>query len=115
MQCSVVLRVISTKEKIEELTEFHTFCLDTCALMSELFKWKKITGASHMLFGHVCFTIAMNGGFGLGHVFEGIYKIYINAIFSKLSFVRIKENYSCSHFEIAKTKIDFILNISTNF
>ena len=68
---NVIIRVISTKDYIVNLEEFNEFCLETNAIMCELFPWKLFAASSHMLFGHICFTIAKNGGYGLGKVHEG--------------------------------------------
>ena len=79
MQCNVVIRVIATKDFITNLPEFNEFCLETNALMCEIFPWKQTNNSSHMLFGHVCHVISANGGFGLGQNSEGIFETYISA------------------------------------
>ena len=71
-QVNVVIRVISTKDKITNLEEFEEFCLETNAIMCELFPWKLCAASSHMLFGHIAFSISRNGGYGLGQLHEGI-------------------------------------------
>ena len=70
---NVIIRVISTKAYIVNLEEFSDFCLESNAMMCEIFPWKLCAASSHMLFGHICFTIAKNGGYGLGqlHEFDG--------------------------------------------
>ena len=79
---------MATKSFIKNLDEFHDFCLETNALMSELFPWKETNNSSHMLFGHVCHVIAANEGYGLGHHPEGMFKnlnLRLNYMSEKLS------------------------------
>ena len=68
---------MATKDYIENLPEFNEFCLETNALMCEIFPWKLTNNSSHMLFGHVCHVISGNGGFGLSQIGEGSFESYI--------------------------------------
>ena len=60
---------MSTKDHIDNLDEFHEYCLEANALMMEIFPFKECAGSSHLLFGHVAHKIAMNGHHGLGTVY----------------------------------------------
>ena len=77
---NVIIRVISTKAYIVNLEEFSEFCLEANAMMCELFPWKLCAASSHILFGHVCFAIARNGGYGLGQVHEGGFQKLLTCI-----------------------------------
>ena len=67
--CNVIIRTMSTKDHIDNLDEFHEYCLEANALMMEIFPFKLCAGSSHLLFGHVAHKIAMNGHHGLGTVY----------------------------------------------
>ena len=62
---NVILKIISTKACKTNLEEFYEFCSEGNALICEIFPWKLCNASSHMLFGHVCYVIAKNNGFGL--------------------------------------------------
>ena len=70
--CNVVIRTMSTKDHIDNLDEFHEYCLEANALMMEIFPFKLCAGSSHMLFGHLAQKIELNGGHGLGQLYEAM-------------------------------------------
>ena len=72
--CNVVIRTMCTKAHIDNLDEFEEYCLEANALMCEIFEWKLCAGSSHLLFGHVAHKIRLNGGHGLGQIYEGGYQ-----------------------------------------
>ncbi len=67
---SVILRVMSSKEKEIDTESFEEFCLETYFHQVESFPWATVPQSLHRILAHCAERIRMNDGFGLGSLSE---------------------------------------------
>jgi hypothetical protein len=67
---SVILRVMSSKEKEIDTESFEEFCLETYLHQVQSFPWASVPQSLHRILAHSAERIRMNDGFGLGSLSE---------------------------------------------
>ena len=66
---SVILRIISSKEKVETVN-FEELCIETYEFLVVLFPWQTIPNSLHRVLAHSAEAIQINNGYGLGYQTE---------------------------------------------
>ena len=67
---SVILRVVSSKEKQIDHLLFQKYCTESYMKILEYFEWCQIPGTIHRLLAHAAERIHLNDNFGLGSLSE---------------------------------------------
>ena len=66
---SVILRIISSKEKVETVS-FEELCIETYEFLVVLFPWQTIPNSLHRVLAHSAEAIKINNCYGLGYQTE---------------------------------------------
>jgi hypothetical protein len=67
---SIILRVVSSKERQIDSDSFEQYCNETYSFLAESFPWASIPTSVHRLLGHSAEKIRLNSDFGLGKYSE---------------------------------------------
>jgi len=67
---SIILRVISSKEKQIDTDSFEQYCTEAYCLLAESFPWASIPTSIHRVLGHSAEKIRLNSDYGLGKFSE---------------------------------------------
>jgi hypothetical protein len=70
LQFSVILRVISSKERKIDTEAFEQYCNETYCSLAQNFPWASIPTSVHRILGHSAERIQLNLGYGLGKYSE---------------------------------------------
>ena len=67
---SVILRLLSSKNKLIDAERLDNFCRETYLLQLRTFPWATVSSSVHRFLAHGGEVVKRNGGYGLGHLAE---------------------------------------------
>jgi hypothetical protein len=85
---AVILRIVSSKERLVDVNAFEQLCIETTLVLVEAFPWASFPQSVHRVLAHLAERIRSNGGHGLGlyseEGLEGLHK-YVRRFKERLS------------------------------